>query len=274
VNNQEQQTLWNGSAGQAWVEAQQLLDRMFEPFEQLLVDAAVRAQARQVLDVGCGTGSTTLAIARGTGGDAVGVDISEPMIALARSRADRIASRAQFLVADAQSHAFVHGRYDRVVSRFGIMFFADPIRAFANLLRAARPGAALQCIAFRAAAENAFMTAAERAAAPLLPKLPPRNSDGPGQFAFANSGRVRNILESGGWTGVSLEAIDVACAMPATALDQYVTRLGPVGLALRSADAATRERVIAAVRAAFAPWVQGDEVRFTAACWMIEAARG
>jgi SAM-dependent methyltransferase len=272
VDNKEQTELWNGPAGDAWVAAQQLLDRMFEPFERLLADAAAEANARHVLDVGCGTGATTMAIAKATRGEALGVDVSRPMIALAQSRAQRAGSTAGFLVGDAQTQVFRDAHYDRVVSRFGIMFFADPVAAFANLRRATRPKGALQVIAFRSAADNPFMTAAERAAAPLLQALPVRNSEGPGQFAFADAGRVRGILEQAGWAAIHLRALDLTCAFPLAALDSYIERLGPVGLALRSADEPTRQRVTAAVRAGFEPYVQGDEVRFTAACWSIEAS--
>src|SRR5438270_1708240 len=167
--NDEQTKLWNGLAGRAWVETQEALDRMFEPFERLLVEAAAAKAARGVLDVGCGTGSTTLAIARRLGASArcVGLDISAPMIAVAQGRAEREGSPARFITADAQRHAFEPASFDMIVSRFGVMFFDDPVGAFANLRRAARDGAELRCIAWRSAAENPFMTTAERAAAPL-----------------------------------------------------------------------------------------------------------
>jgi SAM-dependent methyltransferase len=274
TGNDEQAKIWNGPAGEAWVEAQQLLDEMFRPFEHHLVDAAAAHGAHHVLDVGCGTGSTTLAIAARIDGDATGVDVSMPMVALAKSRAGRARSSAQFVVGDAQSHVFVSGRYDLIVSRFGIMFFADPAVAFANLRRAAAPGGALHAIAFRSVAENPFMTAAERAAAPFLPDLPRRDPDAPGQFAFADAGRVRGILAAGGWRSIDIRPTDVDCAMPAAALDQYITKLGPVGLAMRSAPESSRAPVLAAVRAGFAPYLQGADVRFTAACWTITAIAG
>jgi ubiquinone/menaquinone biosynthesis C-methylase UbiE len=271
--NEEQTKIWNGPAGAAWVEAQESLDRMFAPFEALLVAEVASTAARRVLDVGCGTGSTTLAAARGAGagGQCTGVDISEPMIAVARARAAREDTNASFIVADAQTHAFEPATFDLVISRFGVMFFEDPTQAFTNLRRAMRAGGQMRCIAFRSAAENPFMTTAERAAAPLLPDLPPRRADGPGQFAFADSHRVRGILEDSGWTDIRIEAIDVVCAMPEAELDQYLARLGPVGLALKNADEERRARVLAVVRAAFEPYVAGGEVRFNAACWMLAA---
>lgn len=268
----EQTALWNGRSGHAWVDAQPLLDHMLQPFEDLLLDAVAAAGATHVLDVGCGTGSTTLAVARRAGTQAgVGIDISQPMIDAARIRARRETSAASFVCADAQSHAFAPAGFDMIISRFGVMFFDDPPRAFANLRRAARDDARLWFAAWRGAADNPFMTAAERAAAPLLPALPPRRPDAPGQFAFADPLRIHAILEQGGWNGIDIGAIDIACSFPKRELLRYVTRLGPVGLVLQDADARTRERVIERVRAAFESYVHGAEVRFTAACWTVTA---
>ena len=269
----DQAAFWSGRAGRAWVDEQQVLDAVLKPFEDLLVEALAATPAQRVLDVGCGTGSTTLAIARrlGAEGRCVGVDISEPMIALARARAEREGLPASFVCADAQRHAFEPASFDRIVSRFGVMFFDDPVLAFANLRRAAIDDARLHAIVWRSAAENPFMTTAERAAAPLL-TLPPRQPGAPGQFAFADRGRVASILESSGWTGVDIEPIDVTCTLPEKELVGYFTRLGPVGLVFQDADERTRARVIATVRAAFDPFVQAGEVRFSAACWSIGAA--
>jgi SAM-dependent methyltransferase len=272
VMNEEQVALWNGRAGNAWVDEQELLDRMFAGFEPVLADAAAAAGHR-VLDVGCGTGATTLAAARrlGPASRCLGVDISAPMIELARARAAAEGSPASFEVADAQGHPFTTGSVDAVISRFGVMFFEDPVAAFANLRRATADGGALRVITWRSAAENPFMTAAERAAAPLLPPFPARRPDGPGQFAMADEGRVRALLADSGWADAVLERLDVPCTMPATALETYASRLGPVGAVLQDVDDATRARAIAAVLAAFAPYIHGAEVRFTAACWSVGA---
>jgi SAM-dependent methyltransferase len=267
----EQAALWNGDAGRAWVDAQQVLDGLFKPFEDQLVDAVRVGSARLVLDVGCGTGATTLAIARslGASGCCVGVDISEPMLALARARAERERVPATFIRADAESYAFEPGGCDMMVSRFGVMFFDDVVRAFTNLRRAGREGAELRLIAWRSAVENPFMTTAERAAAPLLLGMPPRRPDAPGQFAFGDRARVERILEQAGWAEIDLQPIDVTLAFAEKDLDLYLTRLGPLGRMLAEADEQARTRVIAKVRQAFDPYVHGDEVRFDAACWTI-----
>jgi SAM-dependent methyltransferase len=201
----------------------------------------------------------------------VGVDISEPMLALARTRAERERVPASFIRADAETHGFEPGVYDMIVSRFGVMFFDDFARAFTNLRRAARDGAELRLIAWRSPAENPFMTTAERAAAPLLPDLPQRRPDGPGQFAFADRTRVARILEQSGWAEIDLQPIDVPLAFAAADLDLYLTRLGPLGRMLAGVDEPTRTRVVATVRRAFDAYVHGDEVRFDAACWTIRA---
>ncbi|ALN61238.1 methyltransferase family protein [Lysobacter antibioticus] len=268
----EQAQLWNGLAGQAWVDAQALLDGMFRPLQDRLVEA-VSASAREVLDIGCGTGAVALALARrlGAAGRCVGIDISEPMIALARTRADAEGGSAEFLCADAQTHAFAPARFDAIVSRFGVMFFADPVAAFANLRRAAKQGAELHLIAWRGAADNPFMTTAERAAAPLLPTLPARKPDGPGQFAFADAQRVRRILDDSGWAEIDIQPIEATCSFPESELVRYLSRLGPLGLFLQEADERTRAEVVKTVRAAFDPYVHGAEVRYRAACWMIGA---
>jgi SAM-dependent methyltransferase len=268
ASDDEQTRLWNGPAGQAWVDLKDPLDRLFLPFERQLVDAITAAGATRVLDVGCGTGATTLALARRIGGAGLstGVDLSEPMIELARSRAAQEGTDASFICANAQTHTFAPASFDAIVSRFGLMFFDDPVSAFANLRAAASEGALLHGIVWRSAAENPFMTAAERAAAPLLPDLPARRADAPGQFAFADAARVAGILERSGWREIAIVPVDVPCVLPAAELDRYLTRLGPVGLVLQQADAELRGRVIAAVRAAFAPFIVGDEVHFIAAC--------
>jgi SAM-dependent methyltransferase len=264
---------WNGPAGNAWVEAQDVMDALFAPLQDLLVEAVPAGRGGRALDVGCGTGGTTVAVARrlGADGHCVGVDISGPMVEAARARAVREGAAASFVRADAQDHAFEPAVFDSVVSRFGVMFFQDPVRALTNLRRAAKEGAGLRFVVWRDIAENPFMTTAERAAAPLLPNLPERRPDAPGQFAFADRGRVRRLLEESGWTGIDIRPVDVTCVLPEAELVPYFSRFGPVGIALRETDERTRARVVETVRAAFDPFVHGTEVRFTAACWQIDA---
>lgn len=270
---ESQAALWNGVAGQAWVDAQAWLDAMFEPFAQVLADAVVADGATHVLDVGCGTGATTLAIAQrlGARGRCVGIDLSAPMSQCARARAARAGIAAAFVCADAQAHAFAPASFDAIVSRFGIMFFDDPLRAFTNLRRAARPAARLHGVVWRSAAENAFMTTAERALAARLPQLPARRSGAPGPFALADRATVIDCLARSGWTAIEVTSLERVCTLPVAGLSPCMTRLGPLGRVWPMLDTVAQEEAAAALQAAFAPYRQGSVLRFTAACWQVRA---
>lgn len=274
----QQHALWNGIGGQVWVETQAIMDTMLKNFERLLAEAVASKQPRNVLDVGCGTGATTLAAARRMAerAHATGIDISAPMIELARQRAGKQEAGAHtgFLIADAETHAFAPATYDMIISRFGVMFFADPVAAFSNLHHAACPGAALQMFAWRTPEENPFMTLAERTAATLLPGLPARDPEAPGQFAFASEAKVSGILKEAGWQAIGMTPVNVECSFPAADLDTFLTRLGPVGAFLTSTEPSLRNRVHTALRSAFAPYIAADTVRYTAACWQISAHAG
>jgi SAM-dependent methyltransferase len=273
TGDNEQAAIWNGDAGNAWVEAQALLDHMFKPIEAMLIDAVSAERHQQVLDIGCGTGSTTIAASRrlGTKGHCVGVDISEQMIAMARKRAERESLTTTFICADAQSHVFDPASFDLIISRFGVMFFNDAVAAFKNLRHAARKNAECRFIAWRSAEENPFMTTAERAARTLLPHMPARQPDGPGQFAFARRERVSSILDESGWGAIHIEPVDVTCTFPESELIHYLTRMGPLGRVLNTMDESTRKNIVGTVRAAFDPYVHGDDVSYTAACWNVSA---
>ncbi|MEJ2859585.1 class I SAM-dependent methyltransferase [Actinomycetospora flava] len=268
----EQTAAWNGAGGNAWVRLQPVLDALYAPIEELLVDrvaAAVGTASPTVVDVGCGTGATTLALARRLGPHAhcLGVDLSEPMVALARTRDP---GTAEFLVADAARHRFAPGAADVIASRFGVMFFDDPPAAFANLHAATRPGGALRAVVWRGTDENPFMTRAGEAAAPLL-DVPPFAPDAPGPFALADPDRTLGLLRAAGWSTATAGPVDVPCALPAAHLDAYLGGIGPVGRLLAGADDATRTRVIEHVRPAFDEFRAGGEIRFTAACWLLWA---
>lgn len=263
----EQRELWDGPSGEAWVAVQATTDAMFAPLARLLAGEA--RPGERVLDVGCGAGATTraLEIAVQPGGHATGADISQALVAAARAHD----TTADFVVADAGTHAFEPASIDLVASRFGVMFFGDPVAAFANLHRATRPGGRLRAITWRAQDENPFMATAGRAARTVVPDLPQPPADGPGQFAFADAARVTGILDAAGWSAVDHVPLDVELSMPASGLETYLTRLGPLSRVLPTLEPAQRDHVVDVVRAAFDPFVDGDEVRFDVACWMLQA---
>ncbi|MFB9978984.1 class I SAM-dependent methyltransferase [Mesorhizobium kowhaii] len=272
--NTRQAALWNDASGKAWVEMQPILDEILAPFERLVVDAGYPGEGGNVLDIGCGAGATTLAMARRVGDDGrcVGLDISQPLVALAteRTRVEEVAN-ASFEVGDAQAYALESGHFDAIVSRFGVMFFDDPVAAFANIRQAARRGGKLAFVCWRSPVENDFMTTAARAAAPFLPPAPAPDPDAPGQFAFADGAKVKRILEASGWSSIEVEQADVLCQIAEGDLMTFVTRLGPVGAALREVDRATAEKITAVLPAAFAPFVEDGEARINAACWLVTA---
>jgi SAM-dependent methyltransferase len=272
---QTQAALWNGTAGRGWIAAQPLLDAMYRPFESVLAEAAIGMGDISLLDIGCGTGGTTVALAEhlGPASRCTGIDISAPMIAAARVRAGEAGVNADFIAADAGDYAFAPQSFDLLVSRFGVMFFADPVGAFAHLHGAAKPGARLRFVVWREAEVNPFLTAAERVAAPLLPALTVPPPGAPGPFGFADRARIESVLAASGWCDVEIVAVARECAFPEAGLDTYLSVMGPVGRVLQSADAATRGRILEKVRPAFAPFIFGDEVRFDAACWLVDARR-
>lgn len=268
--DQDQAALWNSTGARGWVEAQEVLDRLFEPIADMLL-ADIRP-GENVLDVGCGTGGLSVEAARraAPGGTCTAVDISHPMIEAAQARSERGATPVTYICADAQSYAFQSAAFDRIISRFGVMFFEDTVRAFANLRAAARRGAELRFTAWRSIEENPFVTAAERAAAPLL-QLPMRRNDEPGQFAFASANRVSSILDQSGWEDIEIRPLDLPCELAEADFLQYLSLIGPVGRYLQQTDDHMRIQVMESVKPAFDIYRNEDGVRFNAACWVVTA---
>lgn len=269
----DQNAAWNGLAGENWVIAQPLLDVAFSGFADLLVEAVGQSGARNVLDIGCGTGGTTIAVARalGEGGRVTGVDISTPMLGLTQKRADAESLKVELICEDAAQYSFPPQGFDHVISRFGVMFFDDPVAAFTNIRRAVKPGGGLTMFAWRAIEENLFMTAAMKAALPLLPELDMSKAPRTGQFAFADREYVLDILNASGWSKASVEHADVPCLFPASGLETYVTRLGPAGRILPKLPGDRRAKIVAAMIGAMEPYIEGDDVAFTASCWRMNA---
>lgn len=267
---------WTAKRGNAWAELQPLLDRLFLPIEQWIADGVAVEDAREVLDVGCGAGATSLAIARrlSTSGRCTGIDISAALIGIARRIADEAAlNNLSFVTADAQSHDFGTERYDSVVSRFGMMFFDDPVAAFANIGSAVLPGGLMNCVAWRGPGDNPFMAVADNVIAPIVGMDHRPDPHAPGQFAFADAQRVETILASSGWEAIDIQPLDLPCAMPTADLAIYIRRMGRVGTILPTLVKEERREVEAQLDAAFAPFVAHGVARFDAACWAVRARR-
>lgn len=265
---------WNAEGGEVWVRQQDLLDRLNGPIGEAVIARADPGAGKRALDVGCGAGATTLDMARrlGPGGGCVGVDVSGPLLDLARERALAEPSvDARFVQADAQVHAFEAEAFDVILSRFGVMFFPDPDAAFANLRRALRPGGELVFACWRSPAENPLSQLPLEAAAPLLSEPLPPPREGPGRFAFADPERVRGVLARSGWRDIEIAPLDAP--MPAT-LDEMMIlslELGPLGMLLRQEDEATRAKVTEAVAARLREEARDGVVPLKAACWLVTA---
>jgi SAM-dependent methyltransferase len=277
--NAQQIEYWNEVSGAKWVALNDVIDAQIEPLGSAgIQQAGIRAGAR-VLDVGCGCGQTTLQLAEavGSGGTVVGVDISAPMLARASERAAGSGfSNIELKNADAQTFAF-DGSFDHVFSRFGVMFFAEPERAFANLWSALKPGGRLTCLTWQALPQNPWMLVPVAAAAKHLPPGEPPAPDAPGPFAFADADRVAGILTAAGFTNVHHESLTRELLVGGGGgLDEtveFALQLGPLGAALRAAGEAVRAAAAREVRAALEPYHDGEGVRMPAAAWIVTAVR-
>jgi SAM-dependent methyltransferase len=273
--NAAQIDYWNAQAGDTWASFQQQLDRQLEPLGREAMRVLAPAEGERILDVGCGCGDTTFELAARTGpdGSVLGVYVSRPMLEVARRRPPPASGLAvQFREADAQADDLGRGAFDAAFSRFGVMFFADPVAAFANIRAALKPKGRLAFVCWRSLSANPWMRAPLEAAMPFLPPLPPPDPLAPGPFAFADPGRVRATLERAGFGGVSVEPFDTRIG--GGDLDQTLTlslRVGPLGAALRE-NPDRADQAIDAIRQVLTPYlVAGGTVLLPAAVWIVRA---
>jgi SAM-dependent methyltransferase len=268
----EQAAYWNGPGGDGWLAAYERIQRSLADIGDIGLAAAAPQQGEHVIDIGCGTGGTTAALAHAVGiaGHVLGVDISETLIEAARSH--RL-ENATFVVGDAATHPFKAEAYDLVFSRFGVMFFADPVAAFRNIRHALRPSGRLVFIAWRTPQENPWGTVPARAAQPFLPPLPRPGPEDPGQFSFGDRARVERILGEAGFQRLRIEPIDRQIWMGASVADVLAGagRFGPLARAFAGAEPAAIEKAKQAIAQALAPHEGPDGVRLPGACWLVQA---
>lgn len=277
--NREQIEHWNANAGPAWAALQEQLDRGIRAHGLLALDALALAAGERVLDVGCGCGDTTLEAARRVGprGEVLGVDVSAPMLARAEQRARELGlGSARLLRADAQTAELGAGRFDAMVSRFGVMFFDDPAAAFRNLARALRPGGRAAFVCWQTPERNPWVAVPMAAAAPFVALPPPPPAGAPGMFSLADGARLRALLEGAGFRELAIEDRRLPMTMGSGALDEVVEiflQVGPVAGALREAGASEAQRAAAAtaVREAYARHVMDGRVTLDSALWLVSA---
>jgi SAM-dependent methyltransferase len=276
IANVEQAAAWDGGEGDHWTEQSDRYDVAGSRHLALLLDKKLISAGDEVLDLGCGTGRSTIEVARQAApGSAVGVDLSARMLQRARELASGAGvANVEFEQADAQVHPFQPDAFDKVVSKFGAMFFGDPVAAFTNVARATRSGGRLAILTWRELARNEWLTALRGALAlgRALPEPPP---GAPGPFAFADPDHVRPILEKAGFADVHFEPLDEPLELGRDAEDAFtfVRSMGIVKGLTEDLDPAARTAALSQLRTTLASHETDQGVLFGTSTWLITARR-
>lgn len=278
MSNTDQIDYWNGPAGEKWVRQAARLDALLEPFADAVLETASLLESEHVLDVGCGAGALTLKAASQVGDQrgAMGVDVSQPLLALARHRATERGVPASFEEADA---AFYRSQrpVDALISRFGVMFFDDPVAAFANLRDSLRPEGRMTFACWQSLSDNDWARAPLEAALPLLPEPPaPPPPGAPGPFAFADKDRVASILKDAGWRDIAIQPWLGRVTLPGDTVAEaasFMVELGPVARLVSQAGADLSEVEDALADRFSARAEENGRLKMPAAAWIVSATR-
>ena len=274
--NTQQIEFWNSPVGDRWTELMDSQDRMLGPLGEAAMAAADIAPGHRVIDIGCGCGTTTLDLAHrvGPSGHVLGVDISTPMLDRARQRAAREESVSIDLQnCDAADYQFAPQSFDRVFSRFGVMFFADPVTAFANIRAALKTGGRLAFVCWQPLDLNPWMATTITVATRYLERPDPPGPDDPGPFAFREPGRVNGILSDAGFSSIEITPNRSALKFEPD-IDRTVnklTQIGPMTQPMAQAPEDIQDRIRADLAAAIQGYLTGDGVRIDSASWIVRA---
>lgn len=278
MSNQEQAEYWDGPGGEHWIAEADRYTRMTAPVIEHLMGAARLQPGERVLDIGCGMGPTTFAAAERVGpeGSVVGVDLSGPMLAAARKQAEAAGlDHVRFEQADAQEYRFEPGASDVAISRFGVMFFEDPAAAFSNLASALRPGGRLAFSCWRDLFSNQWLAVPVTAALQHVPVPELGGPGSPGPFSLADADRVREILISAGFEGVTLDAVDLPLRVGSDAADfvEFGQHSDMGDVLMEGVDEPTRAKAWAAVAEAVKPYEREEGLLLDGSLWLVQAAK-
>lgn len=275
--NAAQVEYWNSVGGDTWVRFQQQLDRQIEPLGVEAMRSLAPLAGEHILDIGCGCGQTSWALAErvGPAGSVLGIDISEPMLAVARGRSPGgTVIPPRFSRIDAQAGDLGNSVFDAAFSRFGVMFFDDPLTAFARIRKSLKPKGRLVFVCWRPMLENEWMRVPFDAIRTQLPPIAPADPIAPGPFALADLRRLQSLLPDAGFPTVSVVSYDTQIGggdlQQATELS---LRVGPLGAALREHPGLKAE-VASAVSDALSKHMTPQGVMLGAAVWIVHAENG
>lgn len=278
TSNEAQIDYWSGPAGQKWADLADTIEQTLAPTVPMLVSAIAPRSGETILDIGCGAGALSVALAAEVepGGRIYSLDVSPPLLAVAERRFTACPTPPHIIHADAQTCAWKRS-YDAAVSRFGVMFFDDPVAAFANIARALRPQGRLLFQCWRPPAENEWVRRILPVIRAVAPDLPPVDPHAPGPFALADHERTADILQQAGFDSIRMTPADFAMRLGdgvdalAQAVEFYL-KIGPLAAALASGDRdAAKARQL--LSDALAPLAGRDAVAFEAATWLVSARR-
>jgi SAM-dependent methyltransferase len=276
--NAEQVEFWQ-TEGRAWLALEERHEAMVRPFGARALAAAAARPGERVLDVGCGCGGTTLELGRQVAPDgfAFGIDVSVPMLERARQRAGQAElDNVSFAKADAQVHDFAGESFDLAFSQFGVMFFADPTAAFANIGRAMRLGGRLAFVCWQPLERNDWMLVPGMAIVGVGVPLPPTEPGAPGPYQLADRDYLGGVLDTAGYQAIEIAGYEAPLTIGGGGnLDQAVDYLrnGTGRSLLEQVDDSTVARAVAAARTALAPYETPDGVVLPAATWIVTAHR-
>jgi SAM-dependent methyltransferase len=275
--NTEQAEFWAARAT-SWMSLESLHDQVIAPAGHMAMDRLDPQSGQQIVDLGCGTGRTTLELADrvAPGGRALGVDIAAALLERAREHAGAAGiDNIDFQHADVQNSDLGRARFDGAFSRFGVMFFADPPAAFANVHRCLKPGAVLSFVCWQPVTSNEWMFVPAQAAVSVLgtpPDLPA--PDAPGPFSLSDKDRVTRVVGSAGFHSIDIKAHDDLIRTPAEDISEFADsalRIGAVQRMLEHADPNTIDRVRAAIEEALRARLRDGEVALTRAIFLVRA---